>query len=56
MNWKCALHPDVLVANNNKYTVISCATSLKSTLMACSLIPPKVANVCDEWTKCYAIF
>ena len=48
MNWKYALHLDVLVANNIKCIMIGCATSLKSTLKACSLIPPKGDNVCDE--------
>ena len=36
--------------------MIGCATSLKSTLKACSLIPPKGDNVCDEQTKRYAVF
>ena len=56
MSWKYALHLDIFVANNSKCIVISCATCLKSTLKACSLIPPKGNNVCDERTKCYVVF
>ena len=50
------MHLDIFVASNSKCIVISCATCLKSTLKAWYLIPPKRNNVCDEWTKCYAIF
>ena len=56
MNWKYALHLDVFLANNSKYIVIICATCLKSTLKAYSLIPPEGNTIHEEWTKCYAIF
>ena len=48
MNWKYTLYLNVFVANNNKCTVICCATYLKSTVKVCSLIPPKGSNVCDK--------
>ena len=56
MNWKYALHLDVFLAKNSKCIVIICATCLKSTLKACSLIPPEGNTIHEEWTKCYAIF
>ena len=56
INWKYALHLDIFAANSSKCIVISCATCLKSTLKACSLIPAKGDNVCDEWAKCYVVF
>ena len=55
INWKYVLHLDIFVANNSKWTVISCATCLKLTLKACSLVPPKGGNVCYEWTKFLSI-
>ena len=48
INWKYALYLDVFIANNSKCIVISCSTCLKSTLRACSLIPPKGDNACDK--------